>query len=92
MGEQSNGQESWDVLPQMTKCSLVWKGFTASALCPALVKGWEREKQRKTENKGKGKSRGGKGDGEKGRGEDIKPRSRGEFFVVCSLKGGQDFM
>lgn len=40
-------------LPQMTKCSLVWKGFIASALSPALVRGWEREKQGKIENERK---------------------------------------
>lgn len=79
-------------LPQMTKCSLVWKGFTASALSPALVKGWEREKQGKIENERKRENwRGKRRDGEKGRGEEIKPRSSGKFFEVCSLKGGQDF-
>lgn len=34
---------------------------------------------------------GGKGDGEKGKGKEIKPRSSGKSFKVCSLKGGQDF-
>lgn len=67
--------------PQMTKCSLVWKGFTAAAFYPALVKGKGGEME-------KG---GGKGDGEKGKGEEIKPRSSGKSFKVCSLKGGQDF-
>lgn len=53
MGEQRDGQEGWDVLTQVTKCSLVWKGSTASAPSPTLVKGWEMEKQREIENERK---------------------------------------
>lgn len=75
MGEQSKGQESWDLLTPNDKMLSCVEGL--HCICTFSCSGQrQKEKREEIENKRKREKLGGKGDGEKGRGEDIKLRSK----------------
>lgn len=87
MGEQSNGQEGWDVLTPNDKMLPCVEGL--HCICTFSCSGQRVGKRKAGENRKREEK--GKLEGEKGRSEEIKPRSSGKFFEVCSLKGCQDF-